>query len=50
MIIASDIDPEMIEKAKKNAKKAGLAEDAIQWSVKPCQSYGVISDKLEVRS
>jgi hypothetical protein len=29
----------MIEKAKKNAKKAGLAEDVIQWSVKPCQEY-----------
>ncbi len=38
-IIASDIDPEMIEKAKKNAKKAWLWEDAIQWSVKPCQDY-----------
>ena len=50
IIIASDIDPEMIIKAKNNAKKAGLAEDAIQWDVKSCQSYGVISDKLEVRS
>ena len=29
----------MIEKAKNNAKKAGLTEDAIQWSVKPCQDY-----------
>jgi putative N6-adenine-specific DNA methylase len=38
-IIASDIDPEMIEKAKNNAKKAGLTEDAIQWDVKPCQEY-----------
>lgn len=38
-IIASDIDPEMIEKAKNNAKKVGLTDDAIQWSVKPCQDY-----------
>ncbi len=38
-IIASDIDPEMIEKAKNNAKKVGLNEDAIQWSIKPCQDY-----------
>ena len=29
----------MIEKAKNNAKKAGLTDDAIQWSVKPCQDY-----------
>ena len=38
-IIASDIDPEMIEKAKNNAKKVGLTDDAIQCSVKPCQDY-----------
>lgn len=37
-IIASDIDEEMIEKAKKNAKKIWL-EDAITWDVKPCQEY-----------
>ncbi len=38
IVIASDIDPDMIEIAKKNAKTLWL-EDAIQWEVRSCQSY-----------
>ena len=46
-IFASDIDPEMIEKAKKNAKKLWLAEDTIQWSVQPCQNYLLSENPLK---
>ena len=45
-IVASDIDSEMIEKAKINAKKAWL-EDVIQWSVQPCQDYLQSEDTLQ---
>ena len=37
----------MIEKAKKNAKKLGLEDDAIQWNVQPCQEYLASEDPLQ---
>lgn len=57
-IYASDIDPEMIAKAKKNARTLWL-DSAIQRTVRPCQSYGLevihgkqqtTSDKLQAGS
>lgn len=38
-IFWSDIDPEIIAKAKTNAKNAGLADDAITFDVKDCKEY-----------
>lgn len=38
-IFWSDIDPEVIAKAKANAKNAGLADDAILFEVKDCKEY-----------
>jgi 23S rRNA G2445 N2-methylase RlmL len=38
-IIGSDLDPEIIAKAKANAKNAGLADDAITFEVKDCKEY-----------
>ena len=35
----SDLDPEIIVKAKANAKNAGLADDAIVFEVKDCKKY-----------
>lgn len=37
-IIASDIDPNMIQIAQANAERAGLT-DVIVWMTKPCQEY-----------